>query len=78
MAGKKETRETQMLTVRVPRELHDGLRTLAFATETSINELVVRAIANFMAADAHDEAVDAFLRRSQTKWRVALDKLSDM
>ena len=78
MPKKTEAGDTQMLTVRVPKELHEGLRTLAFAHDSTINELVVRAIADFMASKGHDEAVEGFLKRSQVKWRVALDKLADM
>ena len=71
-------KDTQMLTIRLPRELHEGLRTLAFAKDSTINDLVGHAVADFMASKGHDEAVDAFLARSQQKWRVALDKLKDM
>lgn len=78
MAKKNEARETQMLTVRVPKELHEGLRTLAFVRETTINDLAVRALADFMASKGHDEAVEGFLKQAQAKWRVALDKLKDM
>lgn len=74
----KDNREVQMLTVRIPKDLHEALRTLAFVRETTINDIVIRSLADYMSSEGHQQAVDAFLERAQAKWRVALDKLADM
>ncbi len=70
--------EVQALTLRVPREVHEALRTLSFATGTSINELALRALRDFLAEKGHREAVTASLGKAQDQYRVALDKLRDL
>ena len=62
----------------MPKDLHDALRTLAFATDKSVNEVAIRAIADFLAARGHQETVRTHLKRAQEQYRVALDKLADM
>ena len=77
--GRKEVRqEAQTLTIRVPKDVHEALRTTAFATDTSINDLVLRAIRDFLGNEAHRRKVEGFLRKAQGQYRVALDKLSDL
>ncbi|WP_019856390.1 ribbon-helix-helix protein, CopG family [Actinopolyspora mortivallis] len=70
--------ETTGLTVRVPTEMAEALRTTAFATNTSVNEVVKRAIAEYLhqhaRTDTVREAFDATLRQHA----VALDKLKDL
>lgn len=78
MARKRETQEVQVLTVRVPKDLHEAIRTLAFAQRTTINAVVLRALADYMGSEGHREAVEGYLRRARVKWRVTLDKLADM
>ena len=78
MNRRERSYESQALTVRLPGELHEAVRTLAFATESSINEVVVRAIRDYLSGEGHRQAVDRFLRRAQTNYRVALDKLADL
>lgn len=70
--------DTQAMTVRVPREVYEALRTLSFATGASINELSLRAIGDFLASDGHQEAVDAMAARFTEQYKVALDKLADL
>ncbi len=74
----RQTREVQALTVRVPRDVHDALRTLSFATGASINDLVLRAIGDFLADEGHRDAVEGFLTKAQAQYRDALDKLADL
>jgi predicted transcriptional regulator len=74
----KENRDVQMLTVRVPKDLHEALRTLAFVQKTTINDIVIRSVADYMGSEGHQKAVEGLLGRAQEKWRVALDKLADM
>ena len=69
---------TQQMTVRMPRELHEALRTLSMATGQSSNEIVLRALRDFLAGEGHREAVSAFLEEARENYRVALDKLADL
>lgn len=66
------------LTVRAPEDIHEALRGLSFATGESINEIAVRALRDFLASEGHREAVDAFFRRAQDRYRLAFDKLAGM
>jgi len=47
--------DTQALTVRLPRPLHEQLRRLAFETRQSMNDIAVTAIGNALKEnqDAH-------------------------
>jgi predicted DNA-binding protein len=74
----RQAKDIQAMSLRVPRETYEALRALSFATETSINELVCRAIGDFLAEAGHQEAVDAMARRFTEQYRVALDKLADL
>lgn len=77
--ARKEVRhELQTLTVRVPKEVHEALRTTAFATDASINDLVLRAVRDFLGNEGHRRKVEGFLRKAQGEYRVALDKLADL
>lgn len=75
---KDSSKDTQMVTVRMPRDVYEGLRALSFATETSINELVLRGVGNYMSQEGHRELVDAAAARVRERYRVALDKLADL
>ena len=68
----------QQLNVRVPKDVYDALRTYAYATDSSINEVVLRALADFLASQGRQEEVDSFLKGARKQYRVALDKLADM
>jgi predicted HicB family RNase H-like nuclease len=46
--SKDRTQEQIAMTVRLPAEVHEALRTVAFAGGTSINDVVVRAVGNFL------------------------------
>ena len=76
----RETREeaVQVLTVRMPQEVHGALRTMAFATDKSMNELALSAFREFLGAQAHRETVEGLLSKIQDQYRVALDKLADL
>lgn len=73
-----DERNVERLTVRVPADIHEALRTVAFVTGTSINDVVLKAIGNYLSSQGHPEAVEAFLHKAQDQWRVALDKLASM
>lgn len=71
-------KDTQVVTLRMPRDVYEGLRALSFATDTSINEFVLRAVGNYMTEEGHSELVDAAATRVREQYRVALDKLANL
>lgn len=71
------TKNTQVVTLRMPLEVYEGLRALSFATDTSINELVLRAVGNHMTDESHRELVEAAATRVREQYRVALEKLAE-
>jgi NRPS condensation-like uncharacterized protein len=74
----KEGQEIQALTLRIPKEMHEGIRVLSFATGRSINDIATHALANYLADEGHRDAVQGFVKRAQQQYRVALDKLADL
>jgi hypothetical protein len=68
----------ERLTVRMPADMHEAVRTVAFATNASINDVVIRAVGDYLTDAGRSQAVDSFLERAQDQWHVALDKLADM
>lgn len=74
--SKKSTGETQAVTLRVPKDAYEAMRTFAFATNCSVNDLAVRAIYSFLATEGRHEQVDAILKKATIQYRVALDKLA--
>lgn len=72
-AGKADI---QAVTLRVPRDVYEAMRTHAFATDTTINEMATRAIYNYLIEDGREQEVDAFLDKARKQYRGALDKLA--
>jgi hypothetical protein len=68
--------DTQAVTLRVPRDVYEAMRTHAFATDTTINEMATRAIYNYLIEDGREQEVDAFLEKARKQYRGALDKLA--
>jgi hypothetical protein len=68
----------QVVTVRMPKEEHEALRIFAFHSGMSINEVMLRAMRNFLATEGRTEEFDALLRKARSQYRVALDKLKDL
>lgn len=75
---KQETAPTTPLTVRLPAELADVLRNYAFLTETSANEVIKRALTEYLKAHSRGEMMQAAFDRVLREHKVALDKLEDM
>lgn len=73
----KEAR-TQAVTVRMPVEIHEGLRVLCQATGQSMNEVMLRALGNYLSDEGHRKAVEGFLERAQDRYQVALEKLANL
>ncbi|MEX0756157.1 MAG: hypothetical protein WD556_13760 [Actinomycetota bacterium] len=69
---------TRQLTVRVPEEVHEAIRTLSVAIEVSANEIVLRAVRDYLSNEGHRDAVDSFARQAQDRYAVALEKLADL
>jgi predicted DNA-binding protein len=70
--------QTQALTLRLPPELHEQLRTLSYLTRRSINDLATEALSAWMEKGGHELLVEAAMRQGQDRHRVALDKLKDL
>ncbi|MFP5353364.1 MAG: DNA-binding protein [Actinomycetota bacterium] len=75
--GSGSEKEVQVVTLRIPKEVYEAMRTYAFATNTSINDVGLRSVQSFLAGEGRSQQVTAFLDRASTQWRVALDKLAD-
>ena len=65
----------QAITLRVPKDLYETMKSVAYATETSLNEFAVRGLAEYVAQEEHLKALDSLSRRIQEQARVGLDKL---
>ncbi len=68
----------EVLTVRMPKDVHDALRTLSLATDTSMNDLVLRAVRDYLASKKHREAVSNFLSEAQKQYRVTVNRLAGL
>jgi predicted transcriptional regulator len=66
------------LTVRLPVELADALKNYAFVTETSGNEVIKRALIEYLKVHGREEAIRAAFERVLEQHSIALDKLKDM
>jgi len=66
--------ETRAITLRLPESQHEALRTLAFIEETSINEIVLRAIRGYVAAQHRIEKFEAMLDRARVQYRDLLGR----
>jgi hypothetical protein len=69
---------THTLTVRMPDDVFEALRTHAFASGTSANDVVVRSVIDFLSAEGRDGSVQALLAAAQERYRGALDRLKDL
>ncbi|SHR59768.1 Uncharacterised protein [Mycobacteroides abscessus subsp. abscessus] len=74
-----ETRAaTTSLTVRLPVELADALKNYAFVTDTSGNEVIKRAVVEYLQTHGRAEVMQAAFERVVRDHSIALDKLKDM
>lgn len=69
---------TRQLNVRVPTDLYDALRTYAYATDTTINDAVGRALVDFLSTKGRHDEISSFLQRARNQYRTTLDKLADL
>lgn len=74
-----EVTKREVLTVRLPADLHQGLREYKlFAHKASINDVVVDLIRDFLAGPGRQEIEQGMTDRARAAYGVALDKLADM
>ncbi len=73
-----EAPRTTGLTVRLPADLADVLRNYAFLTNTSANEVIKRAVAEYLKTHGRAEMMEAAFDRVLREHSVALEKLKDM
>jgi hypothetical protein len=73
-----EVTERNVLTVRVPADLHEELRTYGFFTKRSINDVVVNLIRDFLAGPGREEIAQGMTDRAKKMYGKALDELADM
>lgn len=64
--------------VRLPTDQYEALKAYAFFTKTSMNEVISRAIHDFLTGPGRQEQMDAMLGDVQERYRLALDKLKDL
>jgi predicted transcriptional regulator len=69
---------TTALTVRLPVELADALKNFAFVTETSGNEVIKRAVVEYLRAHAQTDMVRAAFDRALQQHAIAFEKLADL
>jgi predicted transcriptional regulator len=68
----------KQLIVRMPSELHQTLKSVAFFTNRSMNELAVAALAEYVAREeVSGAAFEAILDRAETDYRGMLDTLKE-
>jgi hypothetical protein len=72
------TTERRALTLRLPPELHEELRTHAYLTHRPINETLTELISQWLKGPGRDEMVRAAGDDARKVHRVALDKLRDL
>ncbi len=73
-----DNKEVQKFVLRLPVEEHEGLKIMASITGQSMNDLVVRAIREFLAGSGKREEFERILVKVSDRHRVVLDKLADL
>jgi predicted transcriptional regulator len=71
-------RQTVPITTRLPAELADALRNYAFVTDTSANDVIKRALVEYLKAHGRTEMVRAAFDKALKRHAVAFDKLADL
>lgn len=72
------TKESQAVTLRLPVDEYEALRTFAFVTHAKMNDVIRRAVLSFISQEGREEEMAAIIRRVRDSRRVALDKLAEM
>jgi predicted transcriptional regulator len=66
------------VTVRLPVELADALKNYAFVTDTSGNEVIKRALIEYLRVNGRTDMVRDAFEKVLTRHAVAFDKLADL
>ena len=72
------TAKKEHFALRLTEEEMTALRTFATVTNTSMNDVIRRAIREFLSGDARREEFQAILQDAQERYSVALEKLADL
>jgi len=64
--------------LRLTEDEDTAVRAFAAATNTSINDVIRRAVREFLAGDARREEFDAIMRDAHERYGRALQKLADL
>jgi predicted transcriptional regulator len=74
----KDSQATTALTVRLPAELADALKNYAFITETSGNDVIKRAVVEYLRTRAQTDMVRAAFEKALQQHAIAFEKLADL
>lgn len=72
------TEQTTSLTLRLPTEMSEALRTYAFVTGLSGNEIIKRAVTEYLQHHARTDMVRTAFEQTLSEHQVALDKLAHL
>jgi len=73
-----EVTQRNVLTVRLPTELHEELRAYKLFAGRPINDVVVDLIREFLAGPGRDEIARGMTERAKSMYGETLDKLAEM
>lgn len=69
--------EKRVVMVRMSVEEHEVLKIFSFHSGISINQIMLRAMRQFLATEGRSEEFDALLRKTRGRYRSVLDKLEE-
>jgi hypothetical protein len=73
-----EVTDRNVLTVRLPADLHEELRAYKFFANRPINDVVVQLIRDFLSGPGGQEIARGMTARAKSVYGEALDKLAEM
>lgn len=78
MEPSTQSSRTTGLTVRLPAELADAVKNYAFVTDTSANDVIKRALVEYLKIHGRADLMKAAFDRVVQDHSLALQKLEDM
>lgn len=70
--------DTHTMSVRLNKEEHEALRGAAYAFEISMNEVIRRAIREYLTGPARREEIARLFHRANRDYGAAFQKLADL
>lgn len=70
--------DTQAVALRLNHDEHQALKAYSTVTGVSANDVIRRALREFLSGPGRQEEIDAHLQDVVERYAVALDKLADM